>query len=198
MQKLYLLTIVILVTCSCKVSSVNTKDSRSVYIQLDTAKTVIKNDYLQIEADIVNHSSDTILLLKPKDAFNEKIDYFSIHLDQGDTKGCGVETFELQAPKKPSYRFSNDFVSVGPKEKNRIILNGRIYDLLIYCQDDRSMALQISYQAIRFDGINSQHIIKHYIKTDKKELFAKSVEKFSNLYEGEIISDMVKFIPKRE
>ena len=198
MQKLYLLIIVILITCSCKVSSVKTKGSRSVYIQLDTTKTVIKNGYLQIEADVVNHSPDTILFLRPKDAFNEKIDYFSIHLDQGDTKGCGVETFELQAPKKPSYRFSNDFVSVSPKEKTRIILNGRMYDLLIYCQDDRPIALQINYQAIRFDGTNSQHIIKHYAKTDKKELFAKSVEKFSSLYEREITSDMVKFIPKRE
>ncbi len=151
-----------------------------------------------IEAEIVNHSNDTILLLKPKSTFNEKIDYFSIQLKQGDTEGCGIETFELQAPKNPSYRFSNDFLTIAPQQKKKVSFNGRFYDLLIYCQDKRAIALKINYHAVRYDGKNSAHILNQYVATDKKPILATSVKNFSKLYEGKIQSETISFIPKQE
>ena len=50
------------------------QDGSQVYIEIDTINTLISNGYLSIEATIYNNSSDTIILLKPKDQFNEIID----------------------------------------------------------------------------------------------------------------------------
>jgi len=197
MNKIYLLISICIISFSCKVSSSGKPSKDLIYIQIDTLNTSIKNGYLSIEANVINNSNDTILLLKPKSSFNEKIDYFSINLNQGDTKGCSVETFELQAPRKQSYRFLNHFIKINPNTQTHIRLNGRLYDQIIYCQDSRPIELQIQYNAIKFNGKNSLLITNNYINVEKKQLFVESVEKFSNLYDKEIKSDITIFIPNR-
>ena len=173
------------------------QDGSQVYIEIDTINTLISNGYLSIEATIYNNSSDTIILLKPKDQFNEIIDYFSIDLNQGNTDGCGVETFELSASSSPSYRFSNDFLKIAPKDFHYIYLKGRVYNQLIYCDDNRPIELQLTYQATRFNGENSIVIKQEYVESNRESLL-KSVKLFSALYEGEIKSEVMKFTPFRD
>lgn len=197
MKKLIFLIVSVVMIAGCKVVTKNKLVNESISIVIDTTNTFISNGYLSIGATIVNNSEDSILLLKPKESLNQKIDYFSIDLNQGNTDRCAVETFEIQRSNKFAYRFSNDFVNIAPNEQLEINLNGRVYDQLIYCDDSRVIELQLIYNATRFNGENSSTISEHYVNSKNKHILEKSIDSFSSLYEKEIKSNVAKFVPVR-
>ena len=150
----FILSIILLIflsLSSCKTLKQNDAKAE-VYFKINPEKTYADNiGGIMLNFNIINNSKEDIVILKPNNTYNSRIDFFSNTMECEDIpiweSDAGIEHLEVN---------DKDYLTIKSKTSAELLMNGRSYGWLA-CNSD-SVQIKIKYEPFKIIDEEDQYI----------------------------------------
>lgn len=151
----------------------------TIYFKINKQKTVVDSlGRIRVYFNIINNSDKELVLLKPNNSFESRIDFFSTAVECHE-----VETVSSEETATKELKITTeDYLVVQPNSSSELMMNGDYYGNLECANDDVVLKIEYNPYQIVEKGI-------HYNEVQRKE-FNKAFEKISRI---KIESENIKF-----
>lgn len=166
-------------TATSVATQVKSNNFGTIYFKIDKEKTVVDSlGRIKLYFNIVNNSDKELVLLKPNNTYNSRLDFFASNVDCEEIAITTSSEAELEAIKITE----NDYLVVQPNSTSELMMNGDYYGNLECGKDDVVLKIEYNPYQIVEQGIQ-------YNEAQQKE-FRKAFEKITRM---KIESENVKF-----